>query len=187
MKKLTFMFMMIPFITLCSCNQNTEFNNELPYQNYAVVYEYDSVDKKVNLQCAFNYDGKDLFDVSDNSKSVNEVIGGDMMKVYYTDETKNETDHILVEQATILPLIEVTDHIVPGSDNYMQLHCDDCVIDQTDISFAINKDLSTTSLSDLQMGMSLFGTYEIIPIESEKGTTGVYKLSYLYSFNPREI
>ena len=76
----------------------------------------------------------------------------------------------------------MTNHVVPGSDSYMQIHCGDHPIDQSRISYAINEDLSIICLSDLKAGMSLFGSY--LPSEEETDDSPIV-LSYLFSFNLR--
>ena len=170
---------------LCSCNEKeNNFNNSLPSDRFEVNYVVDEATSRVRMQCDFNIDSNDvdIFDSVDNDEIVDSLIGGDVLTVYYTDEDKDAVDHVLVSQASLLPNIEVTNHIVPGSDSYMQIHCDDHLIDQTGISYVINEDLSITHLSDLEMGMSLYGSY----IPSNEGVVDApIRLSYLFSFNPR--
>lgn len=182
MCKKTLFLAVLPIFLLCSCNQNeNNFNNSLPSDQFEVHYVVDDVTNRVKMQCDFNIDSNDvdIFDSVDNDEIVNSIIGGDVLTVYYTDEDKNAVDHVLVSQVSLLP---VTNHIVPGSDSYMQIHCDDYSIDQTGISYVINEDFSITYLSDLEMGMSLFGSY--VPSNAKSDNTSI-KLSYLFSFNPR--
>ena len=185
MCKKTLFLAVLPIFLLCSCNQNeNNFNNSLPSDEFEVHYVVDEGTNKVKMQCDFNIDSNDvdIFDSVDNDEIVNSIIGGDVLTVYYTDEDKNTVDHVLVSQAGLLPNIEVTNHIVPGSDSYMQIHSDDYSIDQTGISYVINEDFSITYLSDLEMGMLLFGSY--VPSNAKSDNTSI-KLSYLFSFDPR--
>lgn len=135
------------------------------------------------MKCGFDVESNDmdLIDSADNGEIVDSLIGGDVLTVYCQDENRDRVDHVPVSQASLLPNIEVTNHVVPGSDSYMQIHCDDDPIDQSGISYAINEDLSITCLSDLEAGTSLFGSYVL----SEEGADDApIALSYLFSFNP---
>lgn len=76
-----------------------------------------------------------------------------------------------------IPVLQCTNHIVPGSDGYMQFHCEQMPLNQNAIRYGINRDLTITSLKNLEMGLDLYATYEV------KDGLGI--LIDVYTFHPR--
>lgn len=163
---------------LASCSENPhELSSDKKEKQrvFDTWYAANADQSIVGLKCDFDFHSYPLFKKNSiDAFDVNTLRGGDRLVVSFGGEkevvTKVEVDEI--------PVLQCTNHIVPGSDGYMQFHCEQMPLNQNAIRYVINRDLTITSLKNLEMGLDLYATYEV------KDGLGV--LIDVYTFHPRE-
>ena len=134
----------------------------------------------------FEIDGMKFYNKTDG-KQIKELVGGDRLEIYYTDENYEKIDHILVEKAEVLELYSA---FTPGGP------FDTKDIYSTDTSVVVNNSRygvfrvidrsgNFIDLVEIDDSTPLYGTY----IEEETKMTGYKaKLHYLYAlylYNPQ--
>lgn len=185
MKKLLYLGLIL--LGVVGCKEATpNFNNQLPMKMVSINMKYEETSKKASVHCSIDLQNKQLYSKNDYEKLSN-LIGGDEIEIYYTDENYQSIDHILVEKAEQL-VVEVKNEIVPGSGE-MDLYVpdsDEIALNHFDIQYIIYQDGTFEELKTANTGQKLYATYQKKDIKKMSETTYLYKILAVYSYNPRK-
>lgn len=165
---------------LASCSENPHVLSSDKKEKQRVFdtwYAANTDQSIVELKCDFDFHSYPLFKKNSNDAfDANALRGGDRLVVSFDGVEKE--DVVIKVEVEEIPVLQCTNHIVPGSDGYMQFHCEQMPLNQNAIRYVINRDLTITSLKNLEMGLDLYATYEV------KDGLGI--LIDVYTFHPRE-
>ena len=131
--------------------------------------------------------GSKLF-FKDSNNKVTELVVGDRLEIYFTDENYGQIDHIMVIRAKVL---ELYSSLVPGGPldkKEVYSREPDVAVNNTEygVYWAIDENGDFIDLIEIDDSTPLYGTY----IEEETQMTGgsvIIKLHYLralYLYNP---
>ena len=163
----------LPFLNSCNSNCVEETIVLLNFEN-GIVKNIN--DKNIDVE------GKKMFDSVTHSPIVR-TFAGDILKIHYTNSTKDEIDHIDVVRTNIIPLIRIPR---PGANPpYFPLYVEDenVTVVRPVQQYMINEDNSYTSLDDPQI-VSVFGSYHISEIEIGENNKSKIYLHAVYTFEP---
>ena len=196
MKK-TVMLIIALVCTVCTaiafggCSEE-EFDNSLPMKRATVLVDYSK--KTINISAddeeeKFDISGIKLFDKS-GYKTVNGLVGGDRLEIYYTDENYESIDHILVIRAKVLPLFSAFVPGAPTDRKDVYSNNSGVAVNNTEygVYMAIDESGNFIDLVQIDDSTPLYGTY----IEEETVVMGNgsyeikrYYLRALYLYNPQ--
>lgn len=177
MKNKVLLLIILPCL-LTSCN----FDNTLPNEEFKVTFKLDPDSNKVKVDCDFDYSNVKLYDEEQKKFPNNQIMGGDKLTVYYTDNSMNKIDHVIVNPCEVL---QVDNRNVPGLPlDEFQIYAEGWVLDyfSQDCKYVINSDFSTTLLKNVPDRSTLYAIYNDF---EERSTAKFCEILYLFSFNPK--
>ncbi|MBD5391002.1 hypothetical protein HDR67_03250 [bacterium] len=183
MKKIFCIILLL--LGLTSCKMSSPFDNQLPMKKEQVKINYSESSGTAIAFYTANIQNKNIYSKANPSKRLNTLVGGDEMELYYQDDSFQIIDHILVLEASV---IEVSNEVVPGTDNKVDIFVpdsDSIVLDSSEIRYIIHKDGSFENLKQVKTGQKLYATYQKQEIKQTSEFTYLYKILAVYSYNPR--
>ena len=176
--------------TLTGCDQ-TELNNLLPMKEVSVSVDYGNLvaDKATTILSEdLDISQEKLLNKNKPSKKVKNLLAGDKLEVYYTNDNYDQIDHILVEAVDEL-VVSVTNAAIPGSGD-MDIFVENAhiVILHQNIFNIINSDGTFDKLKNAEYFLELYGTYKESDCSYDDVTENkIITLTALYSYKPRTL
>ena len=192
MKKITTILLAIIAICIAfafgGCQK--KLDNSLPMKMATVSVDYSDKTADIildNDEGSIDIFGSKLFHKDSNNK-VTELVVGDRLEIYFTDENYGQIDHIMVIRAKVLKLYS---SLVPGGPldkKEVYSREPDVAVNNTEygVYWAIDRNGDFIDLIEIDDNTPLYGTY----LEEETQMTGgsvLIKLHYLralYLYNP---
>ena len=176
-------------LALGGCSE--KFDNSLPMKRATVRVDYSDKTADIildNDEGSIDIFGSKLF-FKDSNNKVTDLLVGDRLEIYFTDENYVQIDHIMVIRAKVL---ELYSSLVPGGPldkKEVYSKQSGIVVNNTEygVYWAIDKDGNFIDLIEIDDQTPLYGTY--IEDETVVMGNGSYEirrhyLLALYLYNP---
>lgn len=188
-KAITFIGVMMMSM-LTGCDQ-IELNNLLPIKEVSVNVDYGNLvaDKATTILSEdLDISQESLLNKNKPNKKVKNLLAGDKLEVYYTNNSFDQIDHILVDTVDEL-VVSVTNAAIPGSgdmDNFVEkAHI---VILHQNIFYIMNSNGTFDKLKNAEYFLELYGTYKESDCSYDDITGNkIITLTALYSYKPRTL
>ncbi len=174
-------------ILLSSCN--VFVNNSLPNEKKTIVGDFGNIVKdKVTItdENGHDFSNQKLMVKGTLNDTVDHLIIGDEVEIYYKDDSKTEIDHVFVIPAKVVKLINYEGALC-GTPDDLIFYTEDFLAMSTDVKFVCKEDFSFMAKRELNKDQDIYGTYQKMidynnPNDKYKGE--IYLLG-LFIYNPR--
>lgn len=181
---------------LPSCNINDNSNKEnstmqkLVCSKYRVNVAYENGKASLSLEKEIDLNEYDIKNSQDETISASNIVGGDIIEVYTSEDNEEDIDHIEVDEASYL-IISIDHQIIPGSENEVDFIAENNAsikLDKSSIQYIILNDGSYETINEWHQhneNVPLYGIYREEEVTSGPFETMNYKLTAVYEYNPR--
>ena len=147
-------------ILLSSCN--VFVNNNLPNEKKTIVGDFGNIVKdKVTItdENGHDFSNQKLMVKGTLNDTVDHLIIGDEVEIYYKDETKTEIDHVFVTPAK---LVEITFSVIsPCSEpDDIELYSEKYNVYSLDVKYVCNEDLTYSKKRTIEGKNNIYASYQ---------------------------
>ena len=164
-------------ILLSSCN--VFVNNNLPNEKKTIVGDFGNIVKdKVTItdENGHDFSNQKLMVKGTLNDTVDHLIIGDEVEIYYKDETKTEIDHVFVIPAKVICFNFFRYY---SEDEFFAIY-QDYYVDLGDTKYISNEDLSYQPMNVVETGVGIYGSSQ--KIDRRKS---YIQILALYTYCPR--